>query len=82
MGHEGPKSLLSQLIFDNMATGLLSSAGRWLNQSIDYFSINIALTELGETLYEDVIEMVYKFINQIREEGPLEYIYKERKQKR
>ena len=43
--------------------------------------VNIGLTEKGESDYEKVIQMVYKFINQIRQEGPRGFIYEEEKQK-
>ena len=39
--------------------------------------MEITLTDKGEQNYELVIETVYKFINQIKKEGPQEYIYKE-----
>ena len=76
-GHEGPNSLLSQLIKEDLATGMYASGGTRLNQAFDQFEISISLTDKGDKEYERVIELVYKFINQIREKGPLDYIYAE-----
>jgi len=39
------------------------------------------LTDKGDKDYERVIELVYKFINRIKEKGPLGYIYAELKEK-
>ena len=41
----------------------------------------MTLTEKGDKNYKEVIEVVYQYINQIRKEGPAEYLYEEHKQK-
>ena len=41
------------------------------------FSISISLTDKGVKEYERVIEIVYRFLNELREVGPKEYIFKE-----
>jgi insulysin len=48
IGHEGPNSLLSQLIKDSLATGLSAGSSARLNQAFDMFTISIALTDKGE----------------------------------
>ena len=53
-----------------------------MNQSLGFFSIKISLTDKGERDYYRVIELIYMYINKIREIGPLEYIYDEIKDKR
>lgn len=78
IGHEGPNSLLSGLIKANLAASLTAGTSARLNRAFNEFDIAIALTAKGEQNYEQVIEMVYSFINQIRDEGPQEYIYQEK----
>ena len=76
-GHEGPNSLMSQLVKDALATGLTAGSSSRLNQSFDIFTVTISLTDKGEKDYQRVMELVYMYINQIRNLGPQEYIYKE-----
>lgn len=45
------------------------------------FEISIGLTEKGEQNYMEVIEYVYQFINKIKEEGPQDYVFEEKKVK-
>jgi insulysin len=79
IGHEGPNSLLSFLVEENLAEGLSAGSSSRVNQAFDQFTINIALTEKGEQQYERVMEEVYKYINEIRAQGPVDYIYEEYK---
>ena len=81
LGHEGPNSLLSELIRASLATGLSAGSSARLNQSFDIFAITISLTDKGEKDYKRVMELVYMYINQIRDLGPQEYIYTEMQQK-
>ena len=62
-GHEGPNSLLSELIRASLATGLSAGSSARLNQSFDIFSITISLTDKGEKDYKRVMELVYMYIN-------------------
>lgn len=81
IGHEGPNSLLSALIKASLATTLSSGSSARLNQSFDTFSVAVSLTDKGELEYERVIEMIYMYINKIRNDGPQEYIYTEMREK-
>ena len=69
IGHEGPNSLLSCLIEQNLATNLTCGSTSRMNGAIDQFSISISLTDKGEKEYHRVMEIVYMFINKIRESG-------------
>lgn len=80
-GHEGPNSLLSCLIKEGLATALTAGNSTRLNEAMDQFAIGLSLTEKGEQEYLRVLEVVFMFINQIRHEGPQEYIYNEIKNK-
>lgn len=48
-----------------------------LNHGIGEFTINISLTDKGNNDFKRVIEVVYMYINKIKEEGPQERIFKE-----
>jgi len=62
-GHEGPNSLLSLLIKQNLAISLAAGSRARLNYAFSQFYITVNLTENGEKNYKEVIEMVYQFIN-------------------
>jgi len=59
IGHEGPNSLLSQLIKENLASGLSAGGGDRLNHAFEQFAVHMSLTEHGEKNYKQVIELVY-----------------------
>ena len=40
--------------------------------------MDITLTEKGMKQYEEVIRLVFASINKIKQEGPLDYIFKEK----
>lgn len=80
IGHEGPNSLLSQLISEGLATALSASGSSRVQDAMDQFSVDISLTEKGERDYERVLELIYMFINKIKAEGIKSYIHEESKQ--
>lgn len=77
LGHEGPGSLLSQLIREGLATSLQSGNSTRLHNLVDQLRIEIGLTEEGERQYLRVLELVYKFVNALRREGVREYVQEE-----
>lgn len=77
IGHEGEGSLLQLLKNKGWAEGL--SAGSGLeDRSSSLFSIDIALTPLGLEYQDDIIEMVFAWIDLIREQGIQNWRYEER----
>jgi len=62
-GHEGPNSLLSYLIQENLATGLSTDSSPRMNEAISEFEMEIQLTDKGESNYESVVEIAFKFLN-------------------
>jgi insulysin len=66
LGHEGPNSLLSQLICEGLATSLMAGGSNRMQQAIDQYRVEITLTEKGELNYERVIELTYMFINKMK----------------
>ena len=77
VGHEGEGSLLQLLKTKGWAEGL--SAGSGLeDRSSSLFSIDIAMTPLGLGHQNDIIEMVFAWIDLIREQGINRWRYEER----
>lgn len=66
LGHEGPNSLLSQLISEGLATALMAGGSNRMQQAIDQYRLDITLTEKGELYYERVLELTYMFINTMK----------------
>jgi len=78
LGHEGPGSLLSLLKSNQWSLGL--SAGAGINGSnFKDFNISLQLTEEGEKNINNIITMVFQYINLIKEK-PLPLFYYEEKQ--
>lgn len=63
LGHEGPNSLLSQLIKEGLCQSLMAGSTSRMNQSFDQFNLTLSLTSAGEGDIMKVIERVYMFIN-------------------
>mmetsp|Transcript_25853 Transcript_25853/g.29809 ORF Transcript_25853/g.29809 Transcript_25853/m.29809 type:complete len:98 (+) Transcript_25853:843-1136(+) len=76
LGHEGENSLLSYLIQEDLATGLVSYFDHQLS-ALTYFSFMIFLTDKGLEQYERVIEISMKMVQQLKQEGPLDHVYHE-----
>ncbi len=77
LGHEGENSLLSYLIDEGLALELSSGTGN----EMDLFStieISIKLTKKGLENYRDVIEIVHKHLNILKEKGIQRYIFEEK----
>lgn len=69
--------MLSELIKSELATSLEADCSPLLNEAKNEFNIVIYLTEKGEREYKRVMELVYMFINKIRQEGPQRTLYQE-----
>ena len=77
LGHEGKGSILSLLKKHEWALAL--TAGSGINGSnFKDFNISIALTELGEKHLYEVIDVVFSYINLLKENGIAEYYYQEK----
>ena len=64
-GHEGPNSLLSSLINDDLATGL-SSGYDDISKSFSKFYITVSLTNKGLKEFENVSKRVLYFLRKIQ----------------
>jgi insulysin len=76
LGHEGKGSLLSKLKEEGLVLGL-SAGGGSSHPDINSFGINISLTVKGLKEYERILELVFAYIQMIREHGFQEYTFKE-----
>lgn len=52
-----------------------------MGQSFDMMEVDIGLTEKGEKEYMKVLDSVYQYINEIKEEGIKDYVFDELKYK-
>jgi insulysin len=76
VGHEGGGSLLSQLKVQGLAESLSAGSGLdWRGGAL--FSVNIALTEKGAVEYERVLQLLFAYLEMLRDKGPRERIYQE-----
>lgn len=78
IGHEGEGSILSYLKKRQWAMALTSGGG--INGSnFKDFNISIRLTEQGEENINEIISLVYAYINLIRDDGINQTYYSEKK---
>ena len=78
IGHEGPNSILSLLKKKQWALGL--TAGSGVNgYNFKDFNISIRLTKEGETHVDDIISIVFSYIQLLKQAPLAEYYYQEKK---
>ena len=81
VGHEGKNSLLSELIKQDLATGLSSGERSRCQKNFSGFNISVSLTDKGVENKEEVMRLIFAFINQMRlNGGPPRYIADEKRQ--
>lgn len=73
--------MLSYLQQQDLATSISAGSFPKLGQSFDMMEVDIGLTEKGEKEYMKIIESVYQYINEIKEEGIKDYVFDELKYK-
>ncbi len=76
LGYEGKGSLLSRLKEEGLVLSL-SAGGGSSHPDINSFGINISLTEKGLKDYERILELIFAYIDMVREQGFKEYTFKE-----
>ncbi|KAI9355143.1 Metalloenzyme, LuxS/M16 peptidase-like protein [Zopfochytrium polystomum] len=78
VGHESEGSILALLRKLGWAREL--SAGERLGaKGFGFFTISITLTEEGSKHSEEIIQLVFQYIDTMKKAGPLEWIYEESK---
>ncbi|GAA5999333.1 uncharacterized protein JCM10292_001210 [Rhodotorula paludigena] len=76
VGHEGPGSILAELKARSWATSLSSSSDNGA-AGFDFFRVNIKLTASGLEHYEDVISIVFAYIDLLRRTSPQQWAFDE-----
>ncbi|XP_067129485.1 insulin-degrading enzyme [Centruroides vittatus] len=76
IGHEGPGSLLSELKargwVNTLVGGYKSGA-----KGFAFFIVNVDLTEDGIEHTDDIVTLLFQYLNMLKAEGPQEWVFKE-----
>ncbi|HTK84706.1 MAG TPA: insulinase family protein, partial [Patescibacteria group bacterium] len=78
LGYEGHGSLLSKLKDEGLATGL-SAGGSYDDPAINTMNLTINLTQRGLENKQHVLEVVFAYIDMLKQHGVQEYTFKEQK---
>lgn len=78
IGHEGKNSLLSELIRQDLASGVYTYPKHRCQKNFSGLGINISLTEKGAENKEEVIRLIFAFINMMRSKEIPKYIHDEK----
>ncbi|XP_077261763.1 insulin-degrading enzyme-like [Temnothorax americanus] len=74
--HESEGSLSSALKARGWCNSIVAE-NDFENKNIPSFTVIIALTEKGINYVEDIVQLMFQYINMLKENGPQEWIYKE-----
>ncbi|CAD6233778.1 GSCOCG00007274001-RA-CDS [Cotesia congregata] len=80
LGHEADGSLLSALKKAGWCNALVAGEKRAARGGCNFFSIYVDLTEEGINHVDDIVKLTFQYINMLRINGPLEWIFDECKQ--
>ncbi|XP_045464651.1 insulin-degrading enzyme [Harmonia axyridis] len=78
MGHEGPGSILSALKSRGWSNSLVAGA-RPTPRGFGFFTIAVDLTEEGMNHTDEIIKLVFQYINMLKHNGPLKWVHEENK---
>lgn len=79
VGHEGTGSLLARLKEEGLAESLAAGSGlAWRGGAL--FSVSIGLTEDGLAQQERVLQLLFAYLDMLRQEGPQQWLYDEQSQ--
>jgi len=76
LGHEGQKSVLALLKEQHWAHELSAGESRSCSDFCS-FDVSIQLTESGLKHVDEVVEVVFAYLNNLKEVGPQEWVYEE-----
>ncbi|XP_008554389.2 insulin-degrading enzyme isoform X1 [Microplitis demolitor] len=80
LGHEADGSLLSALKKAGWCNALVAGEKKAARGGCNFFSIYVDLTEEGMNHVDDIVTLTFQYINMLRVNGPLEWIFDECKQ--
>lgn len=79
VGHEGAGSLLARLKEEGLAESLGAGSGLgWRGGAL--FSVSIGLTEEGLARQDRVLQLLFAYLDMLRQEGPQRWLYEEQSQ--
>ncbi|CAH0553954.1 unnamed protein product [Brassicogethes aeneus] len=76
MGHEGPGSILSVLKSRGWSNNLVAG-NRPAPRGLGFFGIAVDLTEEGINHVDDIVKLIFQYLNMLKKEGPLQWIQDE-----
>ncbi|GFO42674.1 insulin-degrading enzyme [Plakobranchus ocellatus] len=76
LGHEGSGSLLSELKARGWANTLVGGQ-RTGAKGFSFFSVAVDLTDKGQEHTDEIIALIYQYVNLLKKKGAQEWIYKE-----
>jgi insulysin len=77
LGHESAGSILSLLKKKGLAQSLNSGPSFYGSRGFEFFKITIEVTELGLANYQDVVAIVFQYLELLKSHGIAEWIYNE-----
>ncbi|XP_050542253.1 insulin-degrading enzyme isoform X2 [Daktulosphaira vitifoliae] len=78
-GHEGPYSILTVLKKKGWSSKL-SAGNKFEARGIELFDIDVDLTEKGVDHVDDIIKLIFQYVNMLKREGPQEWFHQENKE--
>ncbi|CAH1739015.1 unnamed protein product [Aphis gossypii] len=75
-GHEGPTSILTVLKKRGWSSKL-SAGNKFEARGIELFDVDVDLTEKGVDHVDDIIKLIFQYVNMLRREGPQEWFHDE-----
>ncbi|KAI1307266.1 Insulin-degrading enzyme [Halotydeus destructor] len=79
VGHEGPGSLLSELKSRGWVN-ILSAYGSRAANGFGFFNVNVDLTVEGMARVDDIVFLMFQYLNMIKKAGPQHWIFDEFRQ--
>ncbi|XP_015116960.1 insulin-degrading enzyme isoform X2 [Diachasma alloeum] len=80
LGHEGDGSLLSVLKRQGWSNSLVAGKRTAARGGVNFFNVIVDLTEEGITHIDDIISLMFQYINMLKTEGPVRWIFEECRQ--
>lgn len=76
MGHEGPGSILSVLKARGWSNSLVAG-NKPAPRGIGFFAVAVDLTEEGINHVDEIVELVFQYLNMLKKEGPQKWVQDE-----
>ncbi|XP_022842147.1 insulin-degrading enzyme-like 1, peroxisomal [Olea europaea var. sylvestris] len=76
IGHEGEGSLFYVLKKLGWATSLSAGESDWTSD-FSFFKVLIDLTDAGQEHFEDIVVLLFKYVDLLKQSGPCEWIFNE-----